>query len=231
MAELFRRQTAYKLWINDLIVNELVKDEDNQSRAYLNFMDKKISRINVVATVVQVLKNNEKQYAFLTIDDSSGQIRVKTWSESIQLLDNINIGDTILLIGRIREYNNEIYIVPEIVKKVNALWEIERRLELSKDTENGIEKQKITEIQIKNSEKYIGDNAALVTEEKVQAPPETLKGKIINLIEKLDKEDGADIIEVINQSNLEKSKVDKVIEDLIKQGEIYQIGPNKLKTT
>src|SRR3989344_7586421 len=109
MVEAFKRQTAYKLWINDLLVNEFVKNEDNQSMAYLNFMDKQISRVNIVATVVQVLKNSEKQYAFLTIDDSSGQIRAKTWNESIQLLDNVNIGDAILLIGRIREYNNEIY--------------------------------------------------------------------------------------------------------------------------
>jgi len=38
------------------------------------------------------------------------------------------VGDLVLVVGRVRKYEDEIYISPEIVKKVNPNWELVHKL-------------------------------------------------------------------------------------------------------
>ena len=225
----FQRQTAYKIWVSNILNNKLIKEEDGEfKQSYIIINNKKIIRVNIIATVVQISKSTEKQYISIIIDDTSGQIRIKTWNEDTALLNDLNVADTILLIGRVREYNQEIYITPEIVKQVDPLFELQRKLELMQDLnlkENPL---------IKETENTYSENnaaATLITEERIQQPIEQLKRKVINIIEKLDKDNGADMLDIIKESKLEKLLLDKVIEELIKQGDIYQIAQNKLKTT
>ena len=222
MNEVFQRKTAYKLWINDILSSNFIREDDESRQNYVVFNRKQVSRVNIIGTVVQIVKNDEKQFGSLTIDDSSAEIRVKVWNESVELLNNVNISDTVLIIGKIRGYNEEIYIAPEIIKKVDVLWELERRLELM----NGSQDKAETSMQILDKK---AEMITLITEEKIQEHAEPIRGKIINLIEKYDKEDGADIFDIMKESNLDASKFNQVVEELIKQGEIYQINPNKLK--
>lgn len=86
--------------------------------------NKKISRVNIVATVIQKFENEELTYANITVDDGSSDIRIKAWAADIDLISNLKVGDLILVVGRIKQYNDEIYIVPEIVKKVHPNWEL-----------------------------------------------------------------------------------------------------------
>ena len=80
---------------------------------------------------------------------------------------------------------------------------------------------------------YTESNAAatLITEERIQQPIEQLKRKVISIIEKLDNDNGADILDIIKESKLEESHANKIIEELIKQGDIFQISLGKLKAT
>lgn len=68
----------------------------------------------------------------LTIDDASGQIRIKAFGEDVDKYAGINQGDTILLVGSVRSYNNELYVNPEIIKIIDPRYLLVRKLELEK---------------------------------------------------------------------------------------------------
>ncbi|MBD3227147.1 MAG: hypothetical protein GF329_03080 [Candidatus Lokiarchaeota archaeon] len=136
-----RRATAYKLKIEDVISGEFVSDDFG---SYLESLNLKITRVRVMGNVIdkRVYEGNENTnlsdevderggHAFLTLDDGSGIIRLKTWKKDVEKLEFINIGDMVDTVSRVRKYQDEIYIVPEYVKKIeNPNWELLRELEI-----------------------------------------------------------------------------------------------------
>lgn len=91
-----------------------------------------IRRAMLVGSIVdQVAGNNN--YASITLDDGTGTIRAKSWGAEANLLDKVSNNILALMIGKIRHYENEIYIQPEIVKPIDdpnilALHKYERQL-------------------------------------------------------------------------------------------------------
>ncbi|MFA5176408.1 MAG: OB-fold nucleic acid binding domain-containing protein [Candidatus Nanoarchaeia archaeon] len=124
----FIRQVAYKVWIRDLVNCPYYLGELESSYSLIN--NKRVSRAHVVATVIQKFESENKEYLTVTIDDGSGDIRLKTWKEDIKLISNLEVGDLILVIGKVKKYNDEVYLVPEIVKKVDPNYEIVHKAEL-----------------------------------------------------------------------------------------------------
>ena len=131
------RLTAFKCWISHLVNGNYIKQNREFEPNYIEINSKtktkRISRVNLIANVVMKFESENKDYKFITLDDGSASIRVKAWGLDIPLVDEINIGDIVLLIGKIRSYNNEIYLTPEIVKKIDINWELARKLELIKE--------------------------------------------------------------------------------------------------
>jgi len=212
------RQTAFKVWISDLLSNPYKKDAGEWSPNYILINDKKISRVNLLATVIMKYENPDGNYVSITLDDSSSSIRVKAWGDDIPILKNINIGDTILLIGRPREFSGEIYIVPEIIKKIdNPVWQKIRKLELEREFGKR-EETKQDNLELKPQEML----EPFVEEEKIEETTESDRQKILNLIEKFDTEKGADFSKVITESQIEEEKAAMIVEDLLRDGEIFQ---------
>lgn len=100
---------------------------------HILFNSKKISRIYIIATVIQKFENDDNSYAAITIDDGSSDIRLKSWKDDTKLINNFMVGDLVLVIGRVRKYEDEIYISPEIVKKIDPNWELVHKLTLSNE--------------------------------------------------------------------------------------------------
>jgi len=99
-----------------------------------------VSRVNILATVVDKFDRSaggtrmegEGRYAALTLDDGTGVIRVKAWGDLSEKLAQIKVGDLVLVIGRIRSFQDETYIHGEIVRRVeDPNWETVRLLELA----------------------------------------------------------------------------------------------------
>ncbi len=88
--------------------------------------------MNIVANVVDKYTSGEKQYVSLTIDDASGQIRIKIFGEDVSKFQDIGQGDTIVIIGFVRFYNDELYITTEIIKKQDPRYLLVRKLEFDK---------------------------------------------------------------------------------------------------
>lgn len=137
----FKRQIAYKLRVGEVFKGKQIMDGERFS--FLELGDKKISRVNIVANVIEKYTSQEKQYISLTIDDASGQVRIKIFGEDVLRFSNINQGDTIMIVGLLRVYNNEIYITPEIIKIKDPRYLLVRKLEFEKDAPKVVDNQKI----------------------------------------------------------------------------------------
>jgi len=158
--EQFKRNIAFKLRIGDLLMGKPVNN--GERFGFLELGDKKVVRINIAGNIVDKYESQgETKYLNLTIDDGSGQIRLKSFGENVEKFKSIIQGQTVIVIGTVRSWNNEIYISPEIIKEQDPKYLLIRKLETEKEISKGykgIEKEKIIAIKdsllelIKNSE-------------------------------------------------------------------------------
>ena len=201
-APLRKRQTAYKVTINDIMDSRYVKTSGMEPN-YLDMGSKQISRVNILGVIVE--KSDMDNYKAITIDDGSGRISARIFDDKI-FLSNVEVGDVVNLIGRPREFSSEKYVIIESVKKTDPAWAMVRSLELQKNDYDG---KKI---------KVIRDK-----EEKVDLSP---KNKIILAIKELDDGDGV-LIESVLSKNVDGAE--KIIDTLLKEGGIFEVKPGKLK--
>jgi len=207
----YNRQTAYKTWVSDLVNNQLHKEDGDYGINYVLVRDKKISRVNLIGFIVEKY-DNELNHVSLTLDDKSSRIKLKLWNDDVRILNNIDIGTFVLVIGKLR-YNNEIYVSPEIVKVIdNPLWGKLRQLELTKLYGHPIKNMVVN-----------------ANEENVNNYSENIRQNILRAIEKFDSGKGAHFDEVLTFVNKEKDYVSGVIDNLLKEGEIFKIGEGRFK--
>lgn len=102
-----------------------------------------VSRARVLGCVVSHFLNEDGTFASVTLDDTSGTIRVKAFRDDLVKVKGLVPGDTVDVIGRVREYEGELYIVPETVLAVkDHNWELVRRLELVRE---GMRERRVVE--------------------------------------------------------------------------------------
>jgi RPA family protein len=200
-----KRQVAYKLLISSILKGEYTKGEE-WNPSYILFDNKQISRVNIIATIIDKQDDVNSAYKSMIVDDGSGTIGIRTFEDNNRI-GNIGVGNSVLIIGRPREFGNERYIVPEIIKKIeNNDWIELRNLELTKS----IKKEK-PNIEVYNlEEEVIGDNPDIFT-----------------IIRQIDKGDGADFNEIAQRLN--SIDAEKMINNMIKIGELFEIKPGKIK--
>ena len=222
-AETIKRNTAYKLRIGDVIIGKPTLNGERFS--FLELGDKKIIRVNIVGNVIDKFSSEgEKKYSFATIDDGSGQIRIKAFGEDLTLLDNITQGQTILVIGNLRFFSNELYIAPEIVNKQHPNLLYLRQVNLLQ--EQGSPQQVQQDLA-----DFDPLDASQVKEEKVSSFTESKRQKLMNAISHLDTELGASLTEVIQASGLEEQEAQAILKELLQEGEIFKISPDRIKIT
>ena len=239
-----KRATAFKLNISDILDGTYHKSEEG------SFLDTryglKILRTHVMATVVEKFESNNeftssnetrKRYSTLTIDDGTGVIRIKTWQEDTNLIKSVDVGDIIDVVGRIREYQDELYIMPESISKiVDPNWELVRELEI---IEAKRERHPPSSAPI-GSEIAEGDSKGthalgeLETAEEVKAETESktdLQGILFELIEQY-REDGVTAKDLFRElSEFPEQDIESALTSLIKEGAIYEPKPGQYRRT
>jgi RPA family protein len=130
--EQFKRHIAFKFRIGEILMG---KPTMNSERfAFLELGSKKIVRVNVVGNIVDRYENaGESKYLNLTLDDGSGQIRLKVFGEDTAKFDKVFQGQTVIVIGLLRSWNNELYIAPEIIRETDPKYLLIRKLEIEKE--------------------------------------------------------------------------------------------------
>ena len=77
-----------------------------------------LRRVVLVGTVSKDPFHKEG-FSSITISDGTGTIRIKAWKSDTIILKDVTLGSMIMIIGKIRKYQDELYIIPEIVQEVN----------------------------------------------------------------------------------------------------------------
>ena len=197
-----KRQISYKTMIYSILNGNFAKGDSSAGYVKINGVD--VSRVNVMANLVY--KTEGTNYSSAIIDDGSGKISLRSF-ENISPFAKIDVGDAILVIGKVREFNEEKYLVPEIIKKIdNIAWIKVRRFELK-----GYINQK-TEINGVESD---------IFEEDV------LGNDIYQLIKKLDRGEGVSIEDLVN--NHKNYDVEKIVDRLLQNGDVFEINPGRIK--
>ena len=110
------RQPAHKIWINDLLNSSYLPGEGEFEPHFFIVHGKKISRVNLIATVIN--KYESDAYSYLDLDDGSGTLRAKFWAEDIKFVKKVNLGNLILVVGKCRKFNNEIITIKMIMSGI-----------------------------------------------------------------------------------------------------------------
>ena len=200
--EKFQRAVAYKLRVGDILRGNKVLDGDRLKLVELG--DKQIIRVNVVANVIEKYESEgEKKFASLTMDDASGQIHVRIFGDDTIKFKDINQGNTIMIIGVLRFFNNELYILPEIIKIKEPTYLLVRKLELEKERKEmpGTAKEEI----------------------------KAIKEQIIDKIKEAEKDGGIDIDKIIMEIKSSPDIINQEIQKLLEEGLAYEPRPGRIR--
>lgn len=187
----FKRNIAFKYRIGDILIGKPISSEDRF--AFLELGDRKIIRVNIVGNIVDKYENEgESKYLSLTLDDGSGQIKLKTFSDDVQRFRDFVQGQTVIVVGTLRMYNNELYISPEIIKEIDSKYLIVRKIELEKEKKKNfipLQKDQIFAIKDKILEaiKMAEDEGGIETDRIImslrEAPADIINQEIKKLLE------------------------------------------------
>ena len=203
----FKRHIAYKLRIGDILIGKPVVDEERFS--FLEFGDKKIVRINILGNIVDRYesagRDEGRKYVFLTLDDGSGQIRLKIFGDDYEKFKDVVQGQTVVVIGVLRHWNNETYISPEIIREMDPRYLLVRKLEIEKD-------------------KAI--NAKPVEKAQIVA----IKDKILELIKNSEENNGIEIDEITQKFHeTPQTIISQEIQKLLEEGIVFEPRPGKIR--
>ena len=216
MPEPQKRQIACKVRISDLTNGKYVKEEGWTPNYIITKQGEHISRINLIG--IAISKNeNEQNYQSLTIDDGSGSISLRSFEKN-ETINNTEIGDVIVVIGRPREYGSEKYIVPEIIKKINnKKWIDVRKIELD------IENLKTREDKPEKEVKVVVEK---ISEEKTEKPISNPQ-RVYEAVKGLDSGQGVDIGDIIKKTGIKD--VEEIIKKFLIEGEMFEVRPGRIK--
>src|SRR6056297_2162728 len=136
----YKRNVAYKLRIGDILIGKPVMDGERFS--FLEIGNKRVVRVNLIGNIVDKFDSDgDKKYIFFTLDDGSGQMRLKAFGDDADKFKEIQQGQTVLVVGRLRSWNNENYVQPEIIKEKDPKYLMVRKLEIENQRKNEISSQ------------------------------------------------------------------------------------------
>jgi len=196
----FKRHIAYKLRVGDISKGKLIFDEEKFKMLELD--GKQIIRVNFIANIIdKFVQEGERKFASITLDDASGQIKVKTFGDDIEKFSNFSQGDTIQITGLLRSWNDEIYMTPEIMKKRTPEYLLLRKLELDLQKPKTVDKSELNK----------------------------LRESILEIVKKEDKEGGAEIDKMIMSLNSSPNSINSEIKKLLEEGIVYEPRPGKIR--
>ena len=202
MEDRFKRQIAFKMRINEISLGNPIFD--NERFSFLELGNKKISRVNLIGNITDKFESEgEKKYLFLTLDDGSGQIRLKIFGDDLSNFKDFSQGDTVLVVGRLRNWNNEFYIQPEIIKIIDQRYLLVRKLELENKRSINLENKDGTKI---------------------------ARDRIINKIKDAEDDGGIDRDKLILEINdVSPSIINQEIHKLLEEGIIFEPRPGRVR--
>ncbi|MCK4555543.1 MAG: OB-fold nucleic acid binding domain-containing protein [Candidatus Aenigmarchaeota archaeon] len=217
---------------------------DSNGNFYDSPLSDRLSRVHVFGVVRETFASEDNKYAFITLDDTTGIIRCKAFGNT-EIVTDIKAGQMVDVIGRIREYNDEMYIMPEIVRVqsdpnietlrwveiLNVLKEkgIDEKATVPSGTSPAVDKKTSAEKQKDSvSEQPVPKEKAQKKDEPKETPNDA-RAKILEIIRTENNGDGADYPSIVSISGFESGVVDTVLSELLSEGTCYEPRPGKIK--
>ena len=204
----FKRNTAYKFRIGDILIGKPVMTNASGAErfAFLELGDKKIVRVNIIGNIVDKYESaGETRYSSFTVDDGSGQIRLKLFGDDTEKFKDFSQGQTIVVVGVLRNWNNELYISPEIMKEMDPKYLLIRKLETDK-------------------EKAVSGKPA--GRDEIVA----IKDRILDMIKDAEEQGGIDTENIILQlREFSPDIINKEIQRLLEEGIVFEPRPGKIR--
>ena len=202
--------TAKKVMVCDLMNGQWNRREGFEPSFVVSPSGERISRARILGTVVAKFLADDGNFASITLDDSTDTIRAKTF-KTVKPLDVVEVGDIVDAIGKVKEYNAEIYIVPEVARKVDdPNTELLRRLEIA------------ARLRVRGAEPTAGDQ------------PEGQKGDVSEVRKELLKimdsqREGISYSELVEKSGRPEQIVEAAVNELLAEGVCYEPSPGKIR--
>ena len=200
----FKRNVAYKLRIGNVLLGKPVLD--NSRFTFLELGDKRIVRLNIIGNIVDRYESQgDTNYISLTLDDGSGQIKLKVFGDMVEKFKDIHQGTTVVVIGVLRHWNDELYISPEIIRETDLRYLLLRKLET--------EKQRST-------------NSEPLQREQVTA----VKDDLIELIKSEEENGGIEVDQIIMKlQSVSPEIINQEIQKLLEEGIAFEPRPGKIR--
>jgi len=240
------RQTTSRARISDIINGNFVRKEGLEPSYILTDLGQKISRAYLIGTIVDKFMSENGNYSSITIDDDSDSIRIKAFREQVNIFDNFNVGDLVMVIGKIRNYADENYIIPEIVKKItDPNLESLHKLEVLKQTvlhkkafkKIKDEKEKFADVEKlkKYAKKQYGIDSEIVDSIletftiKEEAKEKDYKPLLLETLDRLDNGEGVEFRKLLEESKLPENIFEEAINEILSDGICFEPKPGIIK--
>jgi len=240
------RQTKSHARISDIINGNFIRKEGFEPSYVLTDLGQRIYRAYLIGTIVDKFMSENGNYSSITIDDDSDSIRVKAFREQVNIFDNLNVGDLVMLIGKVRNYADENYIIPEIVKKITdpnleSLHKLEvlKELTFHKKALETIKKEKENFDDVEKLKRYVKKQHR-INAELVDSILETLtnveetkekdyKPLLLETLDRLDEGEGVEFRKLLEESKLPENAFEEVINEILSDGICFEPKPGIMK--
>ena len=221
--------TAVRASISD-ITNGSFSDDDGPH--VVSPFGVELRRVVIVGFVVNKFyragdETGKKRFESITVDDGTDTIGVKVWGEEdASMLEGVKENILALVIGKVRKYNEEIYLIPEIVRELTdpnymSLHLMERykavlnRSGISLPETEEQQQELLTTMPNKTvSGKLANDVIAYV---RLEAPPEGIPLK--------------DIVAYFEKKGQDSEKVQTKVFNLVAEGALNEVSIGQFRTS
>ena len=212
---MIERQTAYLTTIGTLLSGSFIKAEAHMQPSYVKTAEgKELSRVHIIAVIVSF---GEGMHAEAALDDGTGKITARSF-DTPTYFSSFHLGDIIRIIGKVRAFNEQMYLIPEIVKKItNRQYIALHKLLLQHNHEEIADNAPVSEVTEQAVEEIPVDD--------VEETPPSPVDQIIALIKAKDTGEGVLIEEIAR----DVEHGEKLIHALLESGDIFELRPGRVK--
>ncbi len=239
------RQTAKLVTAEEIHSGRYFEKEGFTPNYLLTPEGRRVSRARTIGTVVDTFTNDDETYGSLTIDDGTDTVQLKFFSD-LGPMDGFSDGDVVEAVGKVREYQGQVYLNAEVLVHREPEDEMAHLLNHRKQV---IEFQgfRDTVEQMHESGKGRGDieneMAGRLGDDEVDAvlqslnedfgddseDRENLEREVISAVEDLDGGDGADYSDIMEEVDGTEDELESAVNTLLSEGTFYEPQPGKIK--
>jgi RPA family protein len=242
-----KRQVAKLTDAQELNTGKYFQREGFEPNFLLTPEGKRLSRARLVATVVDRFINDDETYGSLTLDDGNDTIQIKFFNE-LELMEGFETGDIIEVVGKVREYQGQIYLDGEILqhrepeaellhklrlKKTQEEWsqihETVKQLKESGKDQEDIEKEMAGKLNENEVDALLQSFGESFDQAETEEDRENLEREVLEKVEDLDEGEGADYADIVEDIDEPEDQLEDTINSLLSDGTCYEPQPGKIK--